>query len=383
MMHAKDVGTFKMLSESQKDYIAGGACYAVIEGDTITWKTASRAFDLEALQVGTRISPQSSTATAIRENRFMSQKVPRSVYGKRVIINAIPFCDDSGKAVGAVSIAYPRLHSVVAAFDSFAPILTEMFPEGAFIYCTDLEKIIHRQPSHKFDLPAIVTGYVLKETDIAAKTIKTRTAQALEVDASRYGVPVLVTNYPLWDDENPDELVATLGIVVPKANATQLRAMSSSLDSGLGDITMMIEKLAHSATQIHNSEKELNTSINDIYHLSEEINSISNFLSEIANQTNLLGLNAAIEAARAGNEGRGFGVVAEEIRKLATQSKEAVPKIQNITSRIKEKVNETSEKSEISLTSSEEQAAAAQVITANIQEMTSMAEELNTLAQNA
>lgn len=383
MMHASEVATFKMLAESQRDFISGGVAYAVIEGETITWKMSSKAFDLEALQVGTTISPQSGTAQAIRESKPHSQKVPRSVYGKRVIINAIPFCDDSGKAIGAISMAYPRLHSVVAAFPNFAPILTEMFPEGAFIYCTDMEKIINRQSSHKFDLPNITLGYRIKDTDIAAKTMNLKCAQALEVDASRYGVPVLVTNYPLWDDDDPGEMVGTLGIVIPKANASQLRAMSSSLDSGLADITSMIEKLAQSATQIHSNERELNDSISDIYHLSEEINSISNFLSEIANQTNLLGLNAAIEAARAGNEGRGFGVVAEEIRKLATQSKDAVPKIQSITHRIKEKVTETSQKSDVSLSSSQEQAAAAEVITANIEEMTSMAEELNTLAQNA
>ena len=67
----------------------------------------------------------------------------------------------------------------------------------------------------------------------------------------------------------------------------------------------------------------LKSSFKDISNLSESI-------SEIANETNLLALNAAIEAARAGEAGRGFSVVAEEIRKLAEQSKDTVTKIQNI-----------------------------------------------------
>ena len=65
-----------------------------------------------------------------------------------------------------------------------------------------------------------------------------------------------------------------------------------------------------------------------------EINVLSESIMQITEQTNLLALNAAIEAARAGEAGRGFSVVAEEIRKLAEQSKDTVTKIQNITSRV-------------------------------------------------
>lgn len=66
----------------------------------------------------------------------------------------------------------------------------------------------------------------------------------------------------------------------------------------------------------------------------EQINVLSDAILEISSQTNLLALNAAIEAARAGEAGRGFSVVAEQIRKLAEESNETVSKIQAVTNTV-------------------------------------------------
>lgn len=66
----------------------------------------------------------------------------------------------------------------------------------------------------------------------------------------------------------------------------------------------------------------------------EQINILTESIMEITEQTNLLALNAAIEAARAGESGRGFSVVADEIRRLAEQSKSAVAQIQEITTQV-------------------------------------------------
>lgn len=101
-------------------------------------------------------------------------------------------------------------------------------------------------------------------------------------------------------------------------------------DLGLQSINDLSSKFAENTK----ASAEVLQGINNLSEKSTSIGNIIRTITEIADQTNLLALNAAIEAARAGESGRGFSVVAEEIRQLAEQSTDSTNKVSNILGEI-------------------------------------------------
>ncbi len=118
------------------------------------------------------------------------------------------------------------------------------------------------------------------------------------------------------------------------SNASSAANSSDEARSKAQHGASVVSQVVNAITQVRNKAQELKTNMNDLDHQTEAIGQVMNVITDIADQTNLLALNAAIEAARAGEAGRGFAVVADEVRKLAEKTMAATKEVGNTISGI-------------------------------------------------
>lgn len=142
-------------------------------------------------------------------------------------------------------------------------------------------------------------------------------------------------------------------------------ALSDETQRGL---QILLTDVNHSADVIHRLDDK-----------TQSVNSILETISGIAEQTNLLALNAAIEAARAGEQGRGFAVVADEVRTLATRTRESTAEIQSTLNALQEEARNAVDSMSRSSKQAEKQSHEVKLLAEKLKDVAMHVEEMNDL----
>lgn len=140
-----------------------------------------------------------------------------------------------------------------------------------------------------------------------------------------YGVPFNAFSFPILED---GKIVGALGFGNPVDNKVKLERYMHNMEDIISNLQDNIHTLASHSEELAATSEEIDKQAQIALTDAEKSNEVTSLIKGISRQTNLLGLNASIEAARAGQHGAGFNIVAQEVRKLSSETSTATENIE-------------------------------------------------------
>ncbi len=270
-------------------------------------------------------------------------------------------------------------NSVLEKFLHVMPLLGGMFSSDIGVAVTDREKYLLYKRGRVLDLK-ISAGTPLKPGTAVVRAMSENRRVVVRGDKATFGLPYIATAVPILDEAG--NVVGGAVIIESVEQQDQLKEMAEKLADTTSTLASTSEEISAQTQEISALSRAMSVSAVESQGRLRETDQVVGLIKAVAGQTNMLGLNAAIEAARVGEQGRGFGVVADEIRKLATSTGESIKKIESTLRTIRDdsqkNVDQTRRIDEVM----PQIAQAITQVAGAVSEVNEMARSLNNMAEN-
>lgn len=265
------------------------------------------------------------------------------------------------------------LQSVLTAI----PIIHSLMPDIS-IGLTNKEEWMAYYPGKRIDVGA-KAGMKIDPKEPLAECIASKKIIEAEVPEHFFGISFTGIAAPICEN---GEVIGALAIQLQKHSSRELQRISGSLVESLIQANSQVVNISREAEEIKSISSQLvgasDRATQEVHHTGE----VLLFIKKIADQTNLLGLNAAIEAARAGSHGAGFSIVAEEIRKLSRETVTSTESIRKTLGKINTSIEELNKAVQKLVVVGDNQASSTLEINKLIQEIEQMSRELKGYASD-
>ena len=259
-------------------------------------------------------------------------------------------------------------------------LLFELYNGDCTAILIDNERIVNIRENQKMRT-GLKGGDIMPEGTLLREVVQSgaRTVREISSSQSRFGFAYASRAIPIKSADGKIIGALALSSLLEKEeilrnSATHLQEISVHTDAATQDIANSATNLAASVTALALKSSDTQKNINTIVE-------VIDLLKKIASQTNLLGLNAAIEAARVGEHGRGFAVVAEEVRKLAQETGESVKNMSTQLNQILEMTGDITQEVGKLEDLAQQQAAATEEISASMSEISGHSERIRKVAE--
>jgi hypothetical protein len=269
-------------------------------------------------------------------------------------------------------------NELVKSFYNLVPYFKYYFEDELVFTISNTERFLLVQDSENLKM-ASKTGDSIPSGCAADLCLKQKKPVSAVIPEHVFGVPLKTMAVPVFEN---NEIQGTIVIGTSLAKKEKMSNLSSSISNSLSEISTNLFDMVSGVQKISETNSAIQNFIEETNNNAKKTDEVLGFIQGIAKQTNLLGLNAAIESSKAGEFGKGFSIVANEIRKLSQSTKESTNQINSTLSAIQSSINEIYSRFNNSNLLLENQSSELEEITAAIEELNSNAVLLKEFASH-